>query len=279
MQYLCLLIFFLTFTLEATAMDVNQLINRIDSRFSKDPNNMIIASINKKNLSPQKTILETKKAIKVFSKPYPFEKQSFTPALATCISRSSRETINPLLENIALRYRVDANLIRALITNESNYEPLTFNLNAIGASALSTLAQLKEQFPELRINTYARWGKQFASLRLTYTEENIDKAKVIFETLRANSINFDSSYMQINSQHYNRLGLSSLNVFDPVYNIEAGTKIYKDCETRYGGDFLKSVECYNKGSFRGQTSYSDKVYKTYQQLTSATINSNNSIPN
>jgi len=260
--------------LQVAAMDVNRLIDGIDNRFSRDPNSIIIASIDRKFLSPKKTTSEsviTKKAISKIPLNLP---QIPTPTSTTFISYPSNETLTPVVGDIALRYRVDPNIIRALITNESNFEPLTFNLNAIGTSSLSILAQLKEQYPELRISTYERWGKQFASLRLSRTEENIEKAKIIFETLRANSINFDSSYMQINSQHYNRLGLSSLNIFDPATNIEAGTKIYKDCETRYGGNILKSIECYNKGSYLGQTSYFNKVYKTYQQLASLTINPN-----
>lgn len=252
--------------------DANELINRINNRFAKDPNAFIIASIDRNFFNPQKHLSEPKK-IKSIPLALPsLDTLKSNPLPSTYIPYPSDEAIAPIVGEIATRYGVDQKIIRALIANESNFEPLTFNLNAIGTSALTLLAQLKEQYPELRIKTYERWGKQFASLYLHHTAENIEKAKAIFEALRINGINFDSSYMQINSQHYARLGISNLNAFDPNTNIEAGAKIYKDCETRYGGDFLKSVECYNKGSFRGQTSYYDKVFKTYQTLASATLN-------
>lgn len=254
--------------------DANELINRMSNRFSKDPNALIIASIDRNFFNPAQYASEPKKNKKKHIELPSLDTLKSIPPSITFIPYPSDEAIAPIVGEIATRYGVDQKIIRALIVNESNFEPLTFNLNSIGTSALALLAQLKEQYPELRIKTYERWGKQFASLYLNHTAENIEKAKAIFEALRSNGINFDSSYMQINSQHYARLGISSLNAFDPNTNIEAGVKIYKDCETRYGGDFLKSVECYNKGSFRGQTSYYDKVFKTYQTLASATLNQN-----
>ncbi|MDD3597316.1 transglycosylase SLT domain-containing protein [Sulfuricurvum sp.] len=254
--------------------DANDLINKINNRFSKDPNSVIIASIDRNFLVPQKTASESKKIKKTPVKQVSISNHDTVPTPTTFIQYPSSETIKPVVGDVASRYNVDPNILQALIINESNFEPLTFNLNSISASGMSILAQLKERFPDLRIKMYERWGKQFASLYLVHTEENIEKAKSIFETLRSSQINFDSSYMQINSIHYERLGLSSINIFDPATNIDAGAKIYKDCETRYNGDILRSIECYNKGSFKGQTSYFNNVYKTYQQLATTIINPN-----
>ena len=270
-RLLWLIIPFILATQNTFAMDANDLINRIDMRFSKDPNELFISNINN-NITKNRPKSSIKKSYNNPPRTEIASVQKKEPYSTDFITLPSTEAITPVVGTVASRYGVDPKIIHALITNESNFEPLTFNLNALNDNGLNLLAILKERHPDLRITTYERWGKRFASLRLSKNEENIEKARDVFETLRANGINFDSSYMQINSIHYDRLGLSSINIFDPTANIDAGTRIYKDCENRYNGDLLKSVECYNKGSYRGQTSYFDKVYTTYQKLASGIIN-------
>lgn len=245
-------LFFLLLFYASCYANVNEAIDVINKTFNHNENEAIINKINNDTFFR----LQNKKQLKnsvVVTKP-----QNITHGDTSSIITKAADT-----------YSINPNVLYAIIIEESNFRPLCFNLNAIDTATLKTIDILKSNFEDLKVNTYFQNQKQYASLSFDFNEANVQKAKIVFETLMKQKVNFDSSYMQINSQHYSRLKLSSENIFNPLENINAGAKIYKECEERYNGDMLKSVECYNKGSYRGKTLYFDKFYKTYRKLTSA----------
>lgn len=248
--FVFLLFLFLSNTL--CLADVNEIIETINKTFVNDENEAIINRIN------EDTFIRLQ-----------HKKQVQNTATSTKTQHSRSDDTNIVITKAADTYDINPNVLYALIVQESNFRPLCFNLNAIDTTTLKTIDMLKNNFEDLKVNTYFQNQKQYASLSFDFNEANVQKAKIVFETLMKQKVNFDSSYMQINSQHYSRLKLSSENIFNPFENINAGAKIYKECEERYNGDMLKSVECYNKGSYRGKTPYFDRFYKTYRKLISA----------
>lgn len=232
--------------------DVNEIIRNINKTFISNPNEAIINKIH------DDTFIR-----------FQHNNQVRKSTISTKPQSHKFEDANLIIAKAANIYGVNPNILYAIIIEESNFRPLCFNLNAIDTTTLKTIHMLKNNFEDLKVSMYSQNQKQYASLSFDFNEANVQKAKMVFEILMKQKVNFDSSYMQINSQHYSRLKLSSENIFNPIENINAGAKIYKECEEKYNGDILKSVECYNKGSYKGKTSYFDRFYKTYSKLISA----------
>lgn len=71
-----------------------------------------------------------------------------------------------------------------------------------------------------------------------------------------NGYKFDAGWAQINSQHFNRLGLTSQTVFDPCVNLRAGSTIlteeYLRAAKKYGVGqqaLLAAISAYNSGNY------------------------------
>jgi len=73
--------------------------------------------------------------------------------------------------------------------------------------------------------------------------------------LRAHGRNFDAGLMQVNSVHWDRLGLTAESIFDPCTNVRSGgqilTEAYIRAAKQYGPGsraLLAAISAYNTGS-------------------------------
>ncbi|ADC89165.1 Lytic transglycosylase catalytic [Thermocrinis albus DSM 14484] len=76
----------------------------------------------------------------------------------------------------------------------------------------------------------------------------------------------DYGIMQINSYWLKRYKIPIQWIMEPCYNIHMGAMVLKRCIISYGYT-PKAIDCYNKGSPRGDYShYVIKVYQSYARV-------------
>jgi soluble lytic murein transglycosylase-like protein len=107
---------------------------------------------------------------------------------------------------------------------------------------------MDSSFDSLISASSARWGVPFQWVKAVIgTESNFNPG-----AYRAEPRIGDASYglMQLLSQTARGLGWSGDDadeLFDPVLNIELGTKLLADLRARYGADFRRIYSAYNSG--------------------------------
>lgn len=86
--------------------------------------------------------------------------------------------------------------------------------------------------------------------RLARQPRNIEEAVATAEMLQRNGYNFSLGIAQVNRYNLAKYGLSSYRqAFDVCSNLQAGTRILRECYNRSGGDWGKSFSCYYSGNF------------------------------
>lgn len=86
--------------------------------------------------------------------------------------------------------------------------------------------------------------------RLARQPRNIDEAVATAEMLQRNGYNFSLGIAQVNRYNLAKYGLNSYRqAFDVCSNLQAGTRILRECYSRSGGDWGKSFSCYYSGNF------------------------------
>jgi len=96
----------------------------------------------------------------------------------------------------------------------------------------------------------------------SYKPKDRSQAVQIAADLLAQGHSLDMGLMQINSQHLNKRGIDYRQLFDPCFNISAGTAILSEFYQRHSRNnpnappdliLLKSLSSYNTGSpYRGR---------------------------
>lgn len=86
--------------------------------------------------------------------------------------------------------------------------------------------------------------------RLARQPRNIEEAVATAEMLQRNGYNFSLGIAQVNRYNLAKYGLNSYRqAFDVCSNLQAGTRILRECYNRSGGDWGKSFSCYYSGNF------------------------------
>jgi type IV secretion system protein VirB1 len=131
-----------------------------------------------------------------------------------------------------------ANIVEAIIRTESGFNPLAMNVNR-GAKLTRRPVSRKEA------EAWARW-------------------------LLSNGYNFDAGLMQINSNNWEKLGLTPENVFDNCENIRLGATLFMENYSRAATVFgagrlalVAALSAYNSGDFQSgiHNGYASRVVK------------------
>lgn len=86
--------------------------------------------------------------------------------------------------------------------------------------------------------------------RLARQPRNIEEAVATAEMLQRSGYNFSVGIAQVNRYNLAKYGLNSYRkAFDVCSNLQAGTRILRECYNRSGGDWGKSFSCYYSGNF------------------------------
>lgn len=86
--------------------------------------------------------------------------------------------------------------------------------------------------------------------RLLRQPKNLEEAVVTAKMLQAKGYNFSYGLAQVNRFNLSKYDLTSHEkAFDVCSNLQAGSKILRDCYERSGRSWEKSFSCYYSGNF------------------------------
>jgi type IV secretion system protein VirB1 len=86
--------------------------------------------------------------------------------------------------------------------------------------------------------------------RLSRQPKNLDEAIATVRDLESHGYNYSVGIAQVNRSNFAKYGLSKVELaFDVCANLEAGSKILKECFSRTNSDWGKAFSCYYSGNF------------------------------
>jgi type IV secretion system protein VirB1 len=86
--------------------------------------------------------------------------------------------------------------------------------------------------------------------RLSRQPKNLDEAIATVRDLESRGHNYSVGIAQVNRSNFAKYGLNKAeHAFDVCANLEAGSKILKECFSRTNGDWGKAFSCYYSGNF------------------------------
>jgi type IV secretion system protein VirB1 len=86
--------------------------------------------------------------------------------------------------------------------------------------------------------------------RLSRQPKNLDEAIATVRDLESRGYNYSVGMAQVNRSNFAKYGLNKAELaFDICANLEAGSKILKECFSRTNGDWGKAFSCYYSGNF------------------------------
>lgn len=104
--------------------------------------------------------------------------------------------------------------------------------------------------------------------RLVRQPRNLPEALSTVRMLEERGYNFSVGLAQVNRYNLAKYGLDSYEkAFQPCANLQAGSRILRECYGRSGGDWGKSFSCYYSGDFRTgyRHGYVQKVYASMRR--------------
>jgi type IV secretion system protein VirB1 len=104
--------------------------------------------------------------------------------------------------------------------------------------------------------------------RLVRQPRNLPEALSTVRMLEQHGYNFSLGLAQVNRYNLAKYGLDSYEkAFQPCANVQAGSRILRECYSRSGGDWGKSFSCYYSGDFRTgyRHGYVQKVYASMRR--------------
>lgn len=104
--------------------------------------------------------------------------------------------------------------------------------------------------------------------RLVRQPRNLDEAVATAQMLHQRGYNFSLGIAQVNRYNLAKYGITSYRkAFEICLNLQAGTKILRECYNRSGGDWGKSFSCYYSGNFVTgfRHGYVQKVFASIRQ--------------
>ncbi|WP_018152871.1 lytic transglycosylase domain-containing protein [Leeia oryzae] len=104
--------------------------------------------------------------------------------------------------------------------------------------------------------------------RLARQPRNLSEAVATSDMLAAKGYNFSLGVAQVNRFNLQKYGLASFaKAFEPCPNLQAGTRILKDCYDRAAQDWGKAFSCYYSGNFMTgfREGYVQKIYNSMRQ--------------
>lgn len=109
--------------------------------------------------------------------------------------------------------------------------------------------------------------------RLVRQPRNLPEALSTVRMLEQRGYNFSIGLAQVNRYNLAKYGLDSYEkAFQPCANVQAGSRILRECYSRSGGDWGKSFSCYYSGDFKTgyRHGYVQKVYASMRRGGDAT---------
>lgn len=86
--------------------------------------------------------------------------------------------------------------------------------------------------------------------RLSRQPKNLDEALATVRDLESRGYNYSVGIAQVNRSNFAKYGLNKAELaFDVCANLEAGSKILKECFSRTNSDWGKAFSCYYSGNF------------------------------
>jgi type IV secretion system protein VirB1 len=104
--------------------------------------------------------------------------------------------------------------------------------------------------------------------RLVRQPRNLPEALSTVRMLEQRGYNFSIGLAQVNRYNLAKYGLDSYEkAFQPCANVQAGSRILRECYSRSGGDWGKSFSCYYSGDFKTgyRHGYVQKVYASMRR--------------
>ncbi len=104
--------------------------------------------------------------------------------------------------------------------------------------------------------------------RLVRQPRNLPEALSTVRMLEQRGYNFSLGLAQVNRYNLVKYGLESYEeAFQPCANLQAGSRILRECYGRSGGDWGKSFSCYYSGDFRTgyRHGYVQKIYASMRR--------------
>lgn len=104
--------------------------------------------------------------------------------------------------------------------------------------------------------------------RLVRQPRNLPEALSTVRMLEQRGYNFSIGLAQVNRYNLAKYGLETYEeAFQPCANLQAGSRILRECYSRSGGDWGKSFSCYYSGDFRTgfRHGYVQKVYASMRR--------------